>query len=144
MAVPRFFCDAMLGKLARWLRMFGFDAELASDSVSDEQVLARARIEERVLLTRDKKLASEPGVFLVSSSDPVEQVKALVKEFGLVLPEQPVPNHCSVCNGVLRKAREDELPLHVEKAWVCVDCGQQYWEGAHWKGIKKFLKKVRG
>ncbi|MBN3037193.1 MAG: hypothetical protein JW834_01980 [Candidatus Diapherotrites archaeon] len=135
----RFICDAMLGRLARWLRIFGYDAELASGEEADEELVKRAGMEGRVLLTLDKRLAAN-GAVLLPSRRASEQVAFLVKEFGISVSEEPVPRFCSVCNGRLRKARE--LPKFVEAAWECVDCGQKYWHGSHWRGIKRFVREV--
>ncbi|MCD4740520.1 Mut7-C RNAse domain-containing protein [archaeon] len=125
------------------MRIFGYDAELASGDECDEKILKRARLEGRVLLTRDKKLGENDGVVLLESSDDAEQMHFLVKTFGLKLSECPRPLCCSLCNGTLRDAGQSELPEHVEQGWACVDCNQLYWHGSHWNGIKKFLEKVR-
>jgi len=140
----KLFCDAMLAKLARWLRMFGYDTELASESDSDAEIVERARLEERLLLSRDKKIIdlAEKGL-LVPFDKPVDQMRFLVKRLGLQLPEEPVARYCSVCNGLLVKEAKHALPRGVSEGWKCVDCGQQYWAGAHWKGIKKFLEEVK-
>ena len=139
---PTFLCDAMLAKLARWLRMFGYDTELASNTESDLDLLKKARAEQRVLLTRDRRLGVHPGAFLLESQDTAEQMKALIVQFRLELSEDPKPLYCSLCNGRLRDAAPNELPKYVTKGWACTNCGQQYWQGAHWKGIKKFVRDV--
>lgn len=140
---PLFLCDAMLAKLARWLRMFGYDTELASSDEPDKQILERARVEGRTVLTRDKKLGEQEGVVLFNTSDNAEQMRVLVKKFGIELSEYPLPLFCSLCNGRLRNAEAGELPKYISKGWVCVDCGQQYWEGAHWRGIRKFIEGIK-
>ena len=139
---PLFLCDAMLAKLARWLRMFGYDTELASPEESDEEILERARMEGRIVLTHDRILAKHKGVFLVPETQ-VEQMRFLIRKFGIEISENPVPIYCSKCNGRLRDAKPEELPKFVTRGWVCTECGQQYWEGSHWKGIKKFVEKCR-
>jgi len=128
----KFLCDAMLAKLAVWLRIFGFDAELADDKEPDKALLQRARLEKRTLLTRDKKLA-EQGAILIHSSDPNEQVREVKQALGLKIPREPVPNHCSKCNGRLVKAGNK---------WKCEDCSQEFWKGGHWKHIREFSKDL--
>lgn len=133
----------MLGKLARWLRMLGYDTELASNKEKDADILERARVEGRVLLTRDKELGGHKGVFLLESSDIFEQMRSLTSEFTLELSESLVPRFCSLCNGRLRDAFPDELPEGVSSGWACVDCGQKYWHGSHWVGVEKFIKRLK-
>ena len=139
---PIFLCDAMLAKLARWLRIFGYDTELASPRESDEKILERARLEVRILLTRDKELARHRDVLLVPET-PIEQIKFLIRKLGITISEKPVPLYCSTCNGRLRIAKPEELPKFVNYGWVCTECGQQYWEGSHWKGVKRFVDKIK-
>jgi uncharacterized protein with PIN domain len=129
----KFLADAMLGKLARWLRIFGYDVELASDSDEDSSLMKTAKLEKRVLLTRDKKLG-EKGAFHIKGESPEEQVVEVAKAFKLEIPEEPVPDYCSLCNGRLLKERE---------LWVCEDCKQEYWKGSHWRNIRKFSGMVR-
>ena len=137
-----FLCDAMLAKLARWLRIFGYDTELVSDLEHDNKILEQAAIEDRILLTRDKKLTERyKNSLYIPYNNTVDQMKLVVKEFKINLPEHPVPKYCSLCNGKLIDATNP--PEHVTKAWQCTECGQQYWEGAHWKGIKKFIEQVK-
>ena len=121
----------MLAKLAVWLRIFGYDCELVSDCESDEEIVERARLEGRVILTRDKELARYEHVLYIPYNNPKNQMKFVKDRFGLFIPEKPVFKFCSKCNGKLVK--------HT-KRWRCVDCGQEYWEGSHWKRIREFAQ----
>jgi len=60
MTEPRFLADEMLGSLARWLRIMGYDTEYAR-GMSDSDILARSRVEGRIVLTRDRQLAERAG-----------------------------------------------------------------------------------
>jgi uncharacterized protein with PIN domain len=137
----RFLADAMLSKAARWLRIFGYDVEVASAREADREIAARARAEGRVLLTRDRELAGMVRKsILLSANSPEAQVRWLREHAGIRVPGEPKPVFCSVCNG--RLVRAASPPKHVRFAWRCVDCGQLYWAGSHWKGIKAFVRRV--
>lgn len=136
MAKPRFYCDAMLGKLARWLRMLGYDTVFAADTLTDAEIIAR--IGGRILLTRDKEL-SQHGL-RIESGDHFEQVCQLVRE--LELSTTLAAERCSVCNGLLEEA-EGPLPHGITKGWLCTRCGQPYWLGSHWDEMQVFVTRVR-
>lgn len=127
----------MLGKLARWLRIIGYDTILA-DKQKDSELVRLAKSEDRVLLTLDK---SVPGVHL-PSSDLEDQLVFLAKELGIEIPGEPVPLFCPECNGRLKETK-DKLPKYVNKGWICTSCGKVYWEGSHWRRIRGFLSRVR-
>ncbi len=132
----KFLCDAMLGKLARWLRIMGYDTELATTE-ADADLVERADREDRVLLTRDKYVN---GVHVPEGL--VDQLVFLALNFGLEIPIEPVPTRCPVCNGELVRTSEG-LPDGVSSGWVCTSCGKKYWAGSHWVRMKKFLLRVR-
>ena len=140
MEPPRFCCDAMLGGLARWLRLAGLDTTFSA-TASDAELAAGARREERWLLTRDRRLAARAGprVLCIQATDVREQLR----EVRVRLRFAPDPalffSRCSRCNGAL-------LPLDRESAGTlvppfvathaacfsrCVACGQVYWPGTH-------------
>ena len=128
-----FLCDAMLAKLAVWLRIFGYDCELASDEESDDEILERVKIEGRIILTRDKALARDKRCVLIPYDDPKKQMEFVKKRFNLVIPNEPVFRFCSRCNGRLVKDGSK---------WRCVDCGQEYWKGSHWRRISAFAQHL--
>ena len=84
-----FLADAMLGRLARWLRAIGCDTAQLPVHVPDAEVVALARREDRVLLTRDRHLLRElrpPRGFEVRSDEPLEQLRSVVAAFGIARP----------------------------------------------------------
>jgi len=143
----RFIADHMLGSLARWLRMMGYDT-VYDKTMDDNAIAAAARSDGRFVLTRDKELAKEPGAFMVESDELEEQLKAVGQKFGLGFHELSI--RCSACNGELADiVKEDAKPLVPEgayagneKFWRCTKCGKVFWRGSHWLGIMERLKKL--
>lgn len=144
----------MLGRLARWLRLSGYDVFYSKRS-SDEDLLEVAAKEDRVVLTRDKKLkarADSSGLdsVLLSSNDLVEQLRQLAKEKDVAVKGTPESARCPLCNSPVRKVEKEEVGervpdtvlQEVEDFWVCDSCGKIYWYGGHWKKIKEIAEKV--
>ena len=141
----KFLLDAMLGDLARILRMCGHDAAYCLDRgvEADDDVRALARDENRVLLTRDEQLAARtPDSVLVRSKDTDEQLREL-DAAGVPLELTP-GERCGACNGRLeRVSNSTEKPDYVSDdaapVWRCRDCGQHFWRGSHWEDVRTRL-----
>ncbi len=150
----RFAVDSMLGRLARWLRLSGYDVAYLKRR-RDKEILDLAAREDRILLSRDSLLcqrAQKMGVrcLFVESSDVLEQLKQAVEKLGIRLSDTPVYSRCPKCNGEIIKAGEESIARvpemvreRVEEFWECSECGQVYWEGSHWRNIKDVVRKVR-
>lgn len=142
----RLLADGMLGRLARWLRLLGYDT--AYENHADDLELARrARAEGRILLTRDRALAARKGLraLLIESEDVQEQVRQVVEMLGP--PPNPALSRCSVCNTPLEPAAPhqvaDRVPPYVlqtqERFGVCPKCGRVYWAGTHLEHMRRYL-----
>lgn len=139
----RFICDAMLGRLAKWLRILSFDAVYAQSD--DHELARRARAEDRVLLTRDKELAKRRGIraLLIDVDELDDQLAQVVAAFDL----EPALDmaRCPVCNVRLqpidRASVWDRVPPYVyEQHRVfreCPSCGKVYWRGSHWRRMQR-------
>ncbi len=146
-ATPRFVADHMLGSLARWLRMMGYDT-VYDKGLDDKRMADLAKAENRSLLTRDKELAKEPGALLLEQDDLDSQLKAIGAKFGLKYNEGLI--RCSACNGDLLELPKEEAKTVVpegafagnDKFWKCSKCGKVFWKGSHWLGIMERLKKL--
>jgi len=146
----RFIADAMLGRLARWLRLLGFDT-LYYPHISDSDLLTFALREGRVLLTRDThflKMKNLSSLFFVRPGDPLEQVKDVLKAFA---PKKTGPGRCAHCNGILvevgeRDSIRDVVPeyvfLHRSDFLRCKACGNVYWEGTHLRRFREMLQTL--
>jgi uncharacterized protein len=146
-----FACDAMLGGLARWLRLAGLDTSYDPD-LDDADLARRATAEGRWLLTRDRALAavSGPRVVLLRAGVLAEQLAEVVARLDLEVDEAGFFTRCSVCNGGLAEASPaavgDRVPpwvaTHVERFSVCTVCGKVYWPGTHHARILARLRAV--
>ncbi len=141
-----FLLDVMVGKLAVYLRLCGYDTVYALDVglEADEAIRARAKEENRTLVTRDRELArAAADSVLLESRDIEGQLRELSSvDIDLDVAEQP--SYCGRCNGSLRAVPETEqLPEHVpdqiRAVWQCTDCGQQFWKGSHWERMRETI-----
>ncbi len=141
---PPLLLDAMLGRLARWLRLMGYDAAYLADT-DDLELVRLARAESRLILTRDRGLATRRGVkaLLIDSQSLEEQLEQVKEEIGE--PPQPLTPRCGVCNAPLhplsREAARDRVPPYIwrsqETFTHCPDCHRIYWQGTHWEAIQR-------
>lgn len=149
MTRQRFSADEMLGSLARWLRLMGYDTRYERDRC-DTEILERARLEDRILLTRDKKLAErakERGIY-IDVRDLDDQVRQVILAFGLTFDEEL--SRCTACNGELMLVSREEASKGVpegalrsnEQFYRCRSCGKYYWKGSHWKNIRMKLESL--
>jgi hypothetical protein len=144
---PAFIVDHMLGSLARWLRMLGYDSHY-DKTLSDNEIIGFAKKEKRKILTRDRELAERGGGFYISSTELEEQLVAVAKEFSLSY--RPDRMRCSVCNGTLQKidavSIKDKVPQrsfeNATEFWRCDSCRKIYWDGTHWKGIMDRFERL--
>lgn len=153
---PRFVADAMLGHIARWLRLLGYDT-LYYKSISDWRLLRIAKDEDRILLTRDQGLyrrARRFGIRALFIEDPsVEKVLALISvRYGIALEFNKESTLCPECNTKLKyttsitevSARvKKEIALRYKEFWICPSCSKVYWQGTHWKTISLILDAAR-
>jgi uncharacterized protein with PIN domain len=151
----KFIADGMLGKLTRWLRMLGQDVEY-SNNMEDTDLLAAAKKENRILLTRDFELyqrALGKGIdaFYLEGSTGEEKLAELAKRYGVPLEIDMSISRCPKCNSPVKPVSRESLAETIEKDtfehysefWQCSKCGQIYWQGAHWTKIKKSLETAR-
>ena len=141
MDAPRFTADAMLARLAPWLRVLGWDTRL-DPALPDRELVRLADAEGRILLTRDRHLLRElrpQRALEVRHDDPLAQLVQVVRELGLEAPTE-LFTRCTVCNTPLSAPldppdRARLLPPDVRDApgpaRQCPGCGRIYWRGSH-------------
>ncbi|EMA07031.1 hypothetical protein SAMN05443574_104226 [Haloarcula vallismortis] len=149
-APERLVLDAMLGKLATYLRMCGYDTAygLDRDAEADDDILELADSEDRLLITRDRDLAARaPDSVLLSNREIDGQLRELA-DAGFQLSLAPEPAHCGVCNGSVEQVDSVEptpeyAPSADEEAvWRCTDCEQHFWKGSHWESVAATLETL--
>jgi uncharacterized protein with PIN domain len=147
----KFIADAMLGRLAKWLRILGFDVLYYPD-IDDRRIVRISREQERTILTRDTQLLKRkglPGVIFINKDDVFEQLTQLKEQLDF---SQAAPSvRCVECNGFLDEVSQKEEIRNLVPDFVylnspsfvrCRDCGKVYWEGSHRKKIRKKLLGV--
>ena len=141
----RLLLDAMLGKLARYLRMWGYDAAYALDRgvEADDDLLVVATEENRTLLTRDRQLATRaPRGVRIDSREVTDQLREL-RRAGFELSLAGEPARCGRCNGPVEPVDAsgsvpDYAPDPSETpCYRCRDCGQVFWKGSHWEDVRE-------
>ena len=145
---PKLLADCMLGRLAKWLRLLGYDTAY-ENAASDPELARRARAEERVLLTRDRELAARRGLrtLFIQSEVLEEQVREAQDALGP--PPHPALSRCSVCNVVLEAASPaeiaDRVPPYVLRTQTefhhCPGCGRVYWPGTHLQAMREQMER---
>ena len=152
----RFIVDTMLGDLARWLRIMGYDT-LYSRNYEDWQILRIAEKSGRIVVTKDKWLyirarKRDLKAVLIESFDTKNRLAELARKAGISLSADPSISRCPECNGSLREVRDktlikDRVPPNAlsvyEVFYVCTRCGKVYWRGGHWRNIEAVLKEAR-
>jgi len=139
----------MLGTLAKWLRILGYDT-LFDASLNDHQLVRLARAENRVLLTRDRELARRRGLhtLLMTGEHLDDQVRQVLTDLSLV-PDCAF-SRCPVCNERL-EAIDHETAQALVPAYVvqthdsfsrCPACQRVYWRGTHWQQMDEHLKNL--
>jgi uncharacterized protein with PIN domain len=139
----------MLGTLAKWLRILGYDT-LFDPALNDHQLVRLARAEDRLLLTRDRQLVRRRGVrvLLVTSEHLDDQIRQVVVDLELE-PGQAF-SRCPVCNEPLelmdRSAAQARVPVYVaqthETFKSCPACQRIYWRGSHWQRMEEQLAQL--
>lgn len=142
---PVFIADANLGRLARYLRLLGFDCLYRND-YGDDEAAQIASEQQRTVLTRDRSLLQRKIItygYFVRSDIPKIQTREILKRFDLYPLIKPL-TRCTRCNGKLveigKQAIEHRLePLtkkHYNRFLICPECSQIYWQGSHYARVK--------
>lgn len=147
----RFIADAMLGRLARWLRLLGFDTYYVPD-IDDAELLRQARKEGRFILTRDSHFRRKDitDCLFIESDDVMEQVEQVLGELRL---SPPPGGRCANCNGLLEEVPDKDAVREAVPEYVfhahnrferCTRCGNVYWEGTQYRRIREIMEKITG
>jgi uncharacterized protein with PIN domain len=148
---PRFVVDVMLGRLAKWLRIAGFDV-LYSNRYSDDELVALSQSDERILLSRDTRLLVRRAVtrFIYLESDDVQKQIGQILRIAGIDRFPALLTRCLSCNDVLaqidRERVRDHVPPFVFKTQphfkMCPSCSKIYWAGTHRQAVLRTLERL--
>ena len=148
----KFVADCMLGRLAKWLKILGFDVAYFSKA-EDPDLVAFARRENRILLTRDSGLIEKnrkaANRLFVKSDRWEDQVVQVLDAYGLWDDVRP-HSRCLECNRTLKplarsRARNLVTPFvleHADSFALCPDCGRVFWQGSHLKDMEASIGRI--
>ncbi len=147
----KFIADVMLGKLAKWLRIIGIDV-LYDNKITDEELINISNSDNRIILTRDKKLSinkrAKEVIFIEN-----EIIDNQIKEFfekTKIIPDR-LFSRCIICNSQLEKVSnkmevKGKVPIYIylthNEFSICNKCGKIYWKGTHRDNMKNKINKL--
>lgn len=150
--IKKFLADSMLGKLALWMRVVGYDVAYES-AIGDAALIRRAKDEGRIILTRDTLLIPRRWVrdysLFIESDNPMYQLRQVLSAYGI--ESEKFLTRCLRCNVALeqtpRSEVEGRVPPYVYKTQkdfsACPACGRIYWAGTHRDEMLKEVSKIR-
>jgi len=148
---PAFVLDSNLGRLARYLRLLGFDCLYRND-FDDATVAEIASREQRIVLTRDRALLQRKFIargFFVRADTPSEQAREVLARLDLYRLVAPY-TRCTRCNGLLQAANKQDIEHRLEpktrryydRFRQCTQCGQIYWQGSHHARAQHLIEEL--
>jgi len=148
----RFVLTPELGRLAKWLRILGFDA-VYSPEVNLSSLLIQALRDNRIILTRNSRFINKAKAtkFVQIKSDEVnQQLKQVLKELSIKPDPESMFSRCLICNTELdevdKQQVRDKIPEYVFKTQdeflTCPSCQRVYWSGTHWGNVSKTLEDI--
>ena len=147
----KFICDQMLAGLGKWLRIAGYDTQIAEESMEDKEILSCALRENRLLLTRDRHFlemqAPSKTVIFLKSNSIIEWIRELNHVLKINWLHAPF-SRCLICNSELVEPSKEDVLKQVpadtrassEQFWFCPQCQKVYWEGSHTQKMQKQLQ----
>lgn len=149
----KFLVTQELGRLSKWLRILGLDACYCRESQKRSSIIFTAIKESRIIITRDRRLASHHGIriILLKSDFLKEQLMQVVNELKLEINPEQMFMRCTLCNELLIEVKKEKVralvPEYVFKTQddfvQCPQCERVYWQGTHWGNVQKMLEEIR-
>ena len=152
---PIFFVDAMLGNIAKKLRLLGYDSQYFSD-IDDDKLIDSAKKERRIIISKDEELikkAHKLGIrsIHITKEEELEQFFEIINNTNLKrIQINGDTARCPKCNSLTKSVDKDiikeKIPEGVlrsnDKFWICIRCNHVYWEGTHMKNLQEFVGRV--
>ena len=146
-------CDHMLGSLAKWLRIFGFDTLYPDMTTNDDEVLDIAKTEKRLLISRDKELIirgkkMKLDVLEIQMTDLNQQLAQVLTR--ILIDSTQVLTRCTLCNTPLISVEKQATKTHVppkvfetrDQFLYCCICNKYYWMGTHYDNMVEKINKL--
>lgn len=148
----KFIVDVNLGKLARKLRLLGFDTLYRND-LKDDEIVKYSVMDKRIILTRDKAILKHGSVthgYWVRNIKSCSQVREVIDYFQLVNQLKPF-TRCSCCNGMLQPVEksvvQERISLKTSQIFnvfmLCGQCKKVYWRGSHYERANQWIAKLK-
>ncbi len=151
MQAKKFILTKELGRLAKWLRILGYDA-IYFDSDNVSTLIIKSLRENRIILTRNSKLTRHKGagIIMLSSDFLGEQLKEVIAQLKLKPQKEAMFSRCVICNELLeeleKQKAEGKVPAYVfqtqEDFVSCPKCQRIYWQGTHWGNVQRYLEEI--
>jgi uncharacterized protein with PIN domain len=146
----RFIVDAMLGKLAKWLRILGFDTRFAS--LTHLGQIQEYQQRGFLIVTRNQRWRRQTHVLCIQCNDPGGQLREVVSRLGISPQEVHLLHRCTVCNHLLKWVPKEQVaglvPDYVFETrsifYECPRCGKVYWPGTHSMRMRNHLQDLLG
>jgi len=150
-----FFVDAMLGNIAKKLRLMGFDVRYLAD-IEDDELIKQAKNEKRIIISRDAELIRKglkigtKSIFIKNQKE-IEQLREIINKLNLkIIKINGDIARCPKCNSktqsILKQNIYKKIPNKIleynDKFWKCELCDQIYWEGTHIKNLQKIVGEL--
>ena len=150
----KFLADRMLGKLAKDLRMLGYDT-IYYRGEDAYRMIQLARQEGRAILTRNTRLIpkrAEDVIIRLTEDNPLLQLKELIRKGHISLIVENLFSRCLLCNALIdqipREEAEGKVPdfifYHHDSFYKCPQCGRIYWQGTHQGNMQKKVEELFG
>lgn len=147
----KFILTKELGRLAKWLRILGFDTEYFREEKISSLIITALR-DNRIIITRNRRLSEkQPAKALYIKSEHIrEQIEEVLKALNLRPDERAMFSRCTVCNVELRPMEKEKVKVKVpeyvfktqNEFYTCLNCKRIYWQGTHWGNVKKTLEEI--
>ena len=144
----------MLGTLAKWLRIYGFDTFYANSEMDDKELINISKNEKRILITRDKNLLqtarkNKLKVIEINTTDINQQINKVIRKEKINTNQ--VLSRCILCNTKIEEIKKDEVKKMVpkrvfdtnEKFWFCSKCKKIYWKGSHYENMIEKINDLK-
>jgi len=148
----KFILTKELGRLAKWLRILGFDTFYFKEEKPSSLIIQALR-EQRIILSRNQHLPKSKGVkiILIKNEKLKDQISEVLEKLKIKPDEEKMFSRCIICNEELitleKESVKDKVPEYVFKTQkdfvACPKCKRIYWQGTHWGNVSQIIKEIQ-